>query len=173
MKYEFMVHIWGGFFNPEHKSIHKKEPGYYWFGSSEERAKFINDLDLISIELNAHVLMRELCEGFETRYRTIAKMTLEMRGEKYNVGYDFGFAYPEEAAHYMFVDGNFGCDCVLSKCIIASLSKRSLESIYLPCPLSCGDSIQIEEFEVVKSFDARSNYSPQALREEFDIEKGL
>lgn len=47
--------------------------------------------------------------------QTIATMILCYGAYKSTFEYNFGYAYPEEAARYMFTSGNYNCDCNLSR----------------------------------------------------------
>lgn len=147
-QYKYMLHTWGGFFNEEFKNIHGQEPGYEFFDSMEELNKRLDYLKSIELSLSANYLAHDIKEGFDVLYRTIAKMNLIYKGKKYPYEYDFGFAYPIEAAEYIFEDGNYACDCNRSN----FLHKRYPE---VPEDLECGEEIEMEDFEVtlVKSDD--------------------
>jgi hypothetical protein len=142
-KYEYMLHTWGGFYNAEHKKVHAKEPGYFFFDTKEELNAFLVDLREIENDLKAYHLATTIEEGKHVRYRTIAKMKLVYEGTAYDYEEDFGCAYPPESAHYMFEDGNYACDCNRS----LFLKRKYGELIE---ELDCGRTIEMKDFEVLQ-----------------------
>lgn len=159
--YEYMVQTWGGFYNDEHKAVHKLEPGYYWFSTEEARADFINERTRISVELNAHVFVTVLYEGRHTRMRTVARMDLVLDGKTYPLAYDFGYAFEEDAAEYIFNEGNYSCDCNLRSFI----RKRHPE---VPASDACGETIDIQNFRIQLLPGATGDYAPETEHEAMD-----
>ena len=100
-KYEYHVFTWGGFYNDEHKAKHKREPGDYWFDTVEEREAYIKELESISKQLNAQVLMINRTEGFDCRTRTVAHRVSEYKGIRAYTTRDLGINYEFSAAKYM------------------------------------------------------------------------
>ena len=74
---------------------------------------------------------------------TIATVELEYEGESYTLVEDFGKDYPEEAAIFMFTDGNYGCDCNLSLLINRQCDAKFPE-------LECGKSIIVKSINISK-----------------------
>ena len=150
MKYEYMLHTWGGFYNKEYRDVHGYAPGYYWFETADERKKYVETLKFIERKLHAVRLMTVFEEGTETRYKTIAEMTFVYNGNEYHLNYDFGYCYEEDAARYMFEDGNYSCDCNRSNFI-----REQDESFP---ELDCGDLIQMKDFKVNKVIGTDKNF---------------
>lgn len=73
---------------------------------------------------------------------TIAKMVLVYDTIPYPYEYNFGYGYSEEAAHYMFEDGNYSCDCNRSMFLKSKYGNIIKE-------LDCGHTIQLEDFRVI------------------------
>lgn len=99
-KYEYHVHTWGGFYNKEHKDIHKKESGDFWFNTKEERQSFIDELRTIEKQLNARHLAMTLSEGYCCRIHTVLHRVVEWQGKQYYSSYDMGINYPFGAAKF-------------------------------------------------------------------------
>lgn len=73
---------------------------------------------------------------------TTCTMVFIYEGKEYPYEYDFEREYPIEAAHYMFEDGNYSCDCNRSS-FINSRYRTNIN------PLSeCGETIQMKNFQV-------------------------
>lgn len=141
-KHEYMVHLWGGFFNEEHKARHGRESGYYFFDTAEERDRFVSTLHAEEEAFDAKYLAQDNADGRHVRYKTVAKMRLVYQGKEYALEHDFGYAYPVDAAHYMFEDGNYSCDCNRS---------LFLAEKYEGFPeLDCGHEVELAAFQVVR-----------------------
>lgn len=145
-KYEYMLHAWGGFYNDKHKIKHGLNPGYFFFDTKGERDKYLDNLHKIETELSAFLLAHRTGEGTEVRYKTIASVSLEYKGKNYEIEKDFGFHYPISSAHFMFNDGNYGCDCNLSGFIIDAYNNEIPE-------LDCGNEIKIIKLDVMRKKD--------------------
>lgn len=140
-KYEYLVNLWGGFFNDEYRAVHGYENGPYWFDTKEERSEFIDKLKALEKEHGYHHLVFSEEEGYGTRLQTIAKMVLKYRGVYYELESEFQYAYPVESAYYMFFEGNYSCDCNRS----LFLSRK-----YKDFPeLDCGHEIEMVNFKVI------------------------
>jgi len=142
-KHEYMVHLWGGFFNEEYRAKHGREPGYYFFDTAEERDRFLAELRAEEQALGQYAtLAQKTIDGRHVRYRTVAKMRLRYQGKEYALEHDFGHAYPVDSAHYMFEDGNYSCDCNRSL-FLAEKHEGFPE-------LDCGNEVQLAAFQVVQ-----------------------
>lgn len=70
---------------------------------------------------------------------TVAHMTLRLAdGRAFAYKCDFGPGYDSEAARYMWLDGNYSCDCNRS----LFLAGYGVEE------MGCGDTITLEDFRV-------------------------
>jgi len=72
---------------------------------------------------------------------TTVTMVFVYNGNEYPYEYDFDVEYPEEAAHYMFEDGNYSCDCNRSTFL------HSKYGDVIPC-MDCGNTIGMKDFKV-------------------------
>mgnify|MGYP003453093985 CR=1 FL=1 len=43
MKYEYLLHTWGGFYNKYYQEEHGEVPGYHYFDSKEERDEYFQN----------------------------------------------------------------------------------------------------------------------------------
>lgn len=145
MKYEYMLHTWGGFYNKEHQENHGYKEGYFWFDTKEAREAYISELKEVEQRLNARMLVISTEEGEHVRYRTIAKMVFVYQGKEYPYEYDFGFAYSSESAEYVFTEGNYSCDC--NRSIFLASKYEGFQEI------ECGDEIEMRSFEVSFTLD--------------------
>lgn len=154
-KYEFVLHTWGGFYNDENKAKHGLEPGYFWFDTAEDRQKFLDSLREIEKKFDAKYIAHNFEEGQHVRYRTIARMTLVYNNKAYQYEEDFGFAYPVSAAHSMFEEGNYSCDCNRSLFLNRKYGAEIPE-------LGCGDTIEMRDFVVTQE---RTSCAQEARQE--------
>jgi hypothetical protein len=74
--------------------------------------------------------------------RTIASMDLVYKDKTYHLDYDFGEDYPENAARFMFFEGNYSCDCNKSLFIQRDCGDKGF------LEMNCGDEIEIKNFNV-------------------------
>lgn len=51
MKYEYLLHTWGGFYNKEHQDKHGEVKGYHYFDTEQERSDYLAKLRKIETEL--------------------------------------------------------------------------------------------------------------------------
>ena len=100
MKYEYLLHTWGGFYNEEHKKIHKQEEGYHYFDTKEDRESYIKSLRCIEDKLNARHLMADLDEGYHTRTEVVAHRITRYKGKDYHTTRVFPPCYPFSSAEY-------------------------------------------------------------------------
>jgi hypothetical protein len=136
-KGEYMLHLWGGFFNPPNKEKHHMEEGYFWFDTNAERMNFLKQYQDAEKKYDARYLAYDFGEGRHTHTRTVAYMIFTVAGKDYPFSYDFGYGYPKESAKYMFEEGNYDCDCN--------------RSIFLGLPsMGCGHSIKMKHLKIRK-----------------------
>ena len=113
----------------------------HWFSSKPDRYDFIQKIRACA-EMNGSTVMVTESEGPRCRLRSVARMMIRLpdgRGFPYEM--DFGYGYPPDSAHYMFHDGNYGCDCNLSR-FAYDAGAHDLDE------MECGDSIKLEGFRV-------------------------
>ncbi len=145
-KYEYMIHTWGSFYNEEFFEIHRKEEGYHFFDTSEDRQKYIDELRKINRQIeegtgNSESLLIVSKDGQGLRYKTIAKMNFNYKGKSYPYEHDFGYGFEEGSARFMFDDGNYNCDCN------RSLFLNRIVGDEIP-ELDCGQEITIADFKI-------------------------
>lgn len=150
---EYLLNVWGGFFNEGNQVRHGKRPGYYWFNSPDEREAFVNDLMEIEERLDAHYLATRYYDGPLVRKRTIARGSLTYGSTIFNFEYDFGYGYDPEVARYAFTDGDYSCDCNRSLLI----QKAEPDFRELPC----GGEIGMFDFEIVYREGSGNQYEEE------------
>lgn len=101
MKYEYMLHTWGGFYNEKYQKVHNERSGYKWFNSNEERQQEIGRLRTIEDSMGAHSLVVSVEEGHHTRLMTILSAIVEYKGQTLYMEHSAGYGYPVSAAEYM------------------------------------------------------------------------
>ena len=108
--HEYLLKFWGQGQERVARAL-KTSQTNFWFDTKEEREDFKKKVKKAAKD---HMLAFSEEEGPYVRYRTVALVTVEFKGQEYSFEYDFGFGYPEESAYYMFEDGNYSCNCNLS-----------------------------------------------------------
>lgn len=103
-KYEYLLKVWGGFFNKHNIYLHKiKKFEYLWFDSKEEREIVLNSLQGIAKNINdyhksqGHVqdccLVHHKSEGYLTRRKQVIKAICLDKSKlvetRNNLGYGF------------------------------------------------------------------------------------
>lgn len=137
---EYLLHLWGGFFNEENIKIHGYKPGYYFFKTEKEANDFYEKLQKIEdSNKNFQCLAKSIETNKHIRYETHAIMKLKYKDKSYYLDYNFGYGYPRNSAEYMFYEGNYSCDCNKSLFIQNKIDKNFPE-------LECGNEIVIENF---------------------------
>lgn len=111
----------------------------FWFNTSKERNSFKERLENFAID-SCKIVAFTYCEGEDAKYETVAEMLIKSGNESYNLSYNFGVGYPLESAEYMFMEGNYACDCNIS----LFLKQRGVNIKEYPC----GDELKIMEFKV-------------------------
>ena len=139
---EFYVKYWG-----QAEYFLEKKLGVYeldfWFSSKRELNDHINMVNRLCKGVGT--IVHATYEGDDVRYKTIVEMDLITPYGNHHYTYDFGYGYSCSSAEFMFLEGNYACDCNLSNFI-----RNDLSVIDFP-DLDCGDEITIENFKIVKS----------------------
>lgn len=95
-KYEYLLHVWGGFWNPWNIAIHN-EPHieYQWFDTKEARQAEIDRLDKLKEQLETWdaCIARTLSEGYLTRYRQVIYSLVKVGDEIIEVENDLGYGF--------------------------------------------------------------------------------
>jgi hypothetical protein len=133
---EYFLRIWGGAM-PKLKENLGITENYYWFETDKERQEFIKTL----ASYEAYGLGIDKKDGEMTHKKTVANVKVKYQDKEYDFGHDFGYEYPEEAARFMFFEGNYSCDCNLSSFIQEKCDEN------FPS-LNCGDEIKIINFDI-------------------------
>ena len=139
----FFLQCWGGIYNNDLIKKHfGLEGGNFWFETVEDRNIFKDTIKRFADKQGQAVSFAEY-EGADCKKRTVAKIVLTHEGKDYPLEYDFGYGFPEDAAFYMWEDGNYSCDC--NKSIF--LHEKYPE---VPETDTCGDKIKIKTLEILK-----------------------
>jgi hypothetical protein len=138
---EYHLHFWGEIENDGLATAKFGAERNFWFATAKERDIFKANVSLFAKAVGKIVAFNE-ADGPLSCKRTVAKMNLAYLGNNYAYEYDFGYGYPEDSAHFMFFDGNYGCDCNLSGFLRAKYPSA-------PVPeLDCGEEISVKDFEI-------------------------
>lgn len=111
--YEYYLKFWG----QASKKVEEKlgtTKRDFWFQDKKSRDIFEQKVNKYAGE---ETIVFARYEGENVRKRTVVCIVAEFKGEEYSFEYDFGYAYPEESAEFMFEDGNYSCNCNLSRII--------------------------------------------------------
>jgi hypothetical protein len=100
MKYEYLLHTWGGFYNKEHQDKHGEVEGYHYFDTKQDRSDYLAKLRKIETELNAIRLVAQESEGYNTRTVTTLHRVIKWKGEEYYTKYELSPNYPYDVAKY-------------------------------------------------------------------------
>jgi len=143
--YEYYLMHWAGEKSNGRQWI-EKDPGIttqdHWFATAEERSEFKQKLKACAVRYNFTIAFAE-SEGFNTRLRTVARMTMCLQdGRSFDYEHDFGYACEQELAHYMWHDGNYGCDC--NRSLFLARDGHDVRE------MTCGDTIVLENFRVTQ-----------------------
>jgi hypothetical protein len=98
MKYEYLLHTWGGFYDNEYQ--HSEKSGYHYFDTEKERSDYLNILKALEEKLSARHLVTTLSEGYNTRTITILHRVIKWEGEEYYSNYEMSPNYPYDVAKY-------------------------------------------------------------------------
>jgi len=100
MKYEYLLHTWGGFYNKEHQEKHGETSGYHYFDTEQPRDEYLAKLRKIEKELNANTLVVRESEGYNVRIITMLHRVVRWDDKEYYTEYKLGPDYPYEVAKY-------------------------------------------------------------------------
>lgn len=139
MAYEYYLSFWGAAETVIEEKLGITERNF-WFDTLEEREVFIDKLRTCA-KGSRLALNRE--EGEHVRTKTISKIWLGYQGKEYYFEYDCGYAYPIDAAYYMFQEGNYSCDCNLSSFLQRAYPDSGIEE------MDCGEEIKLLSINVV------------------------
>ena len=139
--FEYYLGFWGQIENDNlvERDLGIKEKDF-WFSSAKEREDFRAKLRDVANLHNVIIAFKEE-EGENARFRTVARMLMVLPdGREFPYEHDFGHAYDQDSARYMFEDGNYSCDC--NKTIFLSREHPEIEE------WDCGDDIELKNFTV-------------------------
>ena len=139
--YKYLLTMWGEIYDHPDVCV---EAGLteesYWFDSAAERELFSGKIKRVAEDADLRIRF-SLAEGHFTHLRTVATMKfVTADGKQYPFEYDFGYAYSDDAAHYMFHVGNYSCDCNKSLFIHRTNPEFPV--------LDCGDTIELRDFDI-------------------------
>ena len=136
---EWMVHVWGGAWNDDAEPSIEKDygikEGYHYFESEEEKNKFLEILN--KPEYFEQGIARDIQYGNMTHLRTIFVGVMRYRRQNFIIYCDFGYEFSAESAEFMFLEGNYSCDCNRSLFI-----RRKYGDDAIPV-LNCGNEIKL------------------------------
>jgi len=141
MKSQYHLNFWGEIENDGLATSKFGAERDFWFDTAKDRADFVTAVKVFANTHKKMVVFQEK-DGPMCRKRTVAKMVLVYRGALYPFSYDFGYGYPEDAATFMFEEGNYACDCNLSNFIREAYPDANIAE------LGCGEEIDIRDFVV-------------------------
>lgn len=158
MKYEYHLKYWGQVQNDNwiEKDLGIQETDF-WFSTKQDREAFKQKLESVA-DKHSVIIAFDENEGTEVRKKTIAKITFTLKdGTVRQIEYDFGYAYPPDAAYYMFNEGSYSCDC--NRSIIINETYDNMEE------LDCGETIRITSF-VIEKVDQNARESAELIQYE-------
>lgn len=112
----------------------------FWFDNKQQLDSHIKYVELLCKGVGR--IVHDTKEGEDLDYKTVVEMNLVYKDTAYPYVYDFGYGYKCSSAEYMFMEGNYACDCNLS-----SFISQSVEDFP---ELHCGDEIVIKDFKITK-----------------------
>lgn len=139
-KYEYMLNYWGKNKEKVNGSLGlptTKESTFLFFDTKEERDKAASWARTIAPD----GLATRTEEGMGIRNRLIVEVRCSYEEKPYHFFYDYGHGYSEDAARFMFEEGNYSCDCNMS----SFLKKIHPEFPELKCALFDIDVIRLDE----------------------------
>lgn len=83
--------------------------------------------------------------------RTIFVGVFQYKDKQYTIHYDFGLDYTDEAAKFMFLEGNYSCDCNRSLFIQWEYGDDAIPE------LPCGNEIVLKEYHILKELVGEDN----------------
>lgn len=108
-KYEYMLKMWGSYFNRKGSDPTKPYIGYTYWKTKGEREYFRGLVIDRSLKAGGIVVFDQR-EGYDVRYKAVSQVIFEYNGKQYPVVYDHGFGYPLSLIHYKWNEGEFSCD---------------------------------------------------------------
>lgn len=112
----------------------------FWFASKHERQAFKEKLAAIARSNRVIIAFAEH-DGPNARKRTVARMIMRLPdGRRVPFEHDFGYGYDASAAEYMFMHGNYSCDC--NKSLFLHRLHPEISAT------DCGNEIVLEDFTV-------------------------
>lgn len=133
---EYFVHFWGRDAQAAKRDLGLPGDALYF----TDRTTF----DDVCAKLRTYEwLVMTTEQGELTHRRTVAVALLRYRGKEYRVAQDCGLEYPVSAAQYMWLDGNYSCDC--NRCLFI----RDQCDPGFP-DLECGEEIEMPRLLVVE-----------------------
>lgn len=105
-KYEYAVHLWGGFFNytNPYKDKHDLESKSYYFDTREEREKFLKEVEkhkkAAKSAYNLSCIATHLSEGIGVRNHTCLHRLVEYKGKQYHSKRQFDWIISARTAEY-------------------------------------------------------------------------
>jgi len=136
---EYYVRYWGQAENFLKEELNVSELDF-WFVQENDRSKHIQKC--LQLCKPVGTIVYSCQEGEDMNFKTVVEMKLLHKGIEYPYTYDFGYGYPCGSAEYMFLEGDYNCDCNLSSFI---------QEQHPNFPrLDCGANIAIEDFKITK-----------------------
>lgn len=86
--------------------------------------------------INGHI------DEHKTDKRTIFVGVFQYKDKEYTIHYDFGIDYPDKSAEFMFLEGNYSCDCNRSFLIRNEYGNDAIPE------LPCGDEIVLKTYHI-------------------------
>ena len=141
---EYMVNLWGGAWNENaNPSIEKDlgiKKGPYYFETEDELNRFI---DLISQpKYKKQGMMIDKHVGELTHKRPVFVGVFEYQGKQFMLREKFVHEYPAESAEFMFLQGNYSCDCNRSRFIRRQWGEDAMPE------LDCGCEIKLLDYHI-------------------------
>lgn len=141
---EWMIHVWGGAWNddadPSIEMDYGIKEGYHYFKSEKEKNAFLEIIN--KPEYCNQGVARDIKYGNMTHYRTIFVGTMQYKDKEFIIHYDFGYEFSLENAEFMFLEGNYSCDCNRSLFIRREYGEDAIPE------LKCGEEIKLVKWHI-------------------------
>lgn len=79
---------------------------------------------------------------FNSTKRTIFVGVFQYKDKEYTIHCDFGCGYSKDVAEWMFLEGNYSCDCNRSLFIAREYGEDAIPE------LDCGEEIKLKEYHI-------------------------
>lgn len=99
-KYEYLLHVWGGFWNKHNIAVHgDPDVPYRWFDTKEARDAEIARLEALNKTLNSFdaVIAHAKSEGYLTRFQQVLVTHVLISGELQIIENNLGFGFYSDA----------------------------------------------------------------------------